>query len=210
MSSRALFHTVAVATLLAATFHGNAQAQDSNAVMLKPGLWRVTSQLWLDGKEVLGAIDAAGAQATADILNDARARMSPLERAEFDRNYQPPQRESAQLEMECITPEEARMSPQAGLQAALEALQQQPWTCSITNARSSGSGHSFDYRCRTPANALAEGKARFETITDRRYSTEIVGRSHLVDMQTGRPLDSRIVAARSLTVGIWQAESCQP
>ena len=102
------------------------------------------------------------------------------------------------------------MSPQAALRTALEALQQPPWTCGITNAHGSAAGHSFDYRRTTPANALAEGKARFETSTDRRYRSEIVGRSHLVDMQTGRPLDSCIVAARALTVGLWQAESCRP
>jgi hypothetical protein len=102
------------------------------------------------------------------------------------------------------------MSPQAALQVALEALQQPPWACNITNARSRVLGHSFDCRCRTPANALADGKARFEASTDRRYRTEIVGRSHLVDMHNGGPLDARIVAARALTVGPWQAESCRP
>jgi hypothetical protein len=200
----------AAAMLCAMAFSGNALAQDGKTVMLKPGLWRVTSQVWLDGKEVLGAVDAAGARATAEVLKNARAGMSPAERAEFDRNFQPPQRERVQLEMECITAEEARMSPQAALRTALQAVQQPPWTCSITNARTSATGHSFDYRCSTPANALAEGKARFETSTDRRYRSEIVGRSHLVDMQTGRPLDSRIVAARALTEGLWQTESCRP
>jgi len=165
--------------------------------------------LWLDGKEVLGAINAAGALVTAEILRYARARMSPAERADFDRNHQPPVRESAQLEMECITPAEASMSPQAALRTALDAIQQPPWTCSITNARSSSTGHSFDYRCRTRANALAEGKARFEVIGGRSYRAEIEGRSHVVDMQTGRPQDSRILPARALTMGLWQAENCQ-
>jgi hypothetical protein len=210
MSAWVAFGAAAAALLCAAACSGNARAQDGKTTMLKPGLWRVTSQLWLDGKEVLGAVDAAGARATAEVLRNARAGMSPAERAEFDRNFQPPQRESARLEMECITAEEAGMSPQAALRNALQAVQQPPWTCGITNARSSATDHSFDYRCSTPANALAEGKARFETSTDRRYRSTIVGRSHLVDMQTGRPLDSRIVAARALTVGVWQAEGCQP
>jgi len=57
--------------------------------------------------------------------------------------------------MECITPAEASMSPQAALRTALDAIQQPPWTCSITNARSSYTEDSFDYRCRTRANAMA-------------------------------------------------------
>jgi len=101
------------------------------------------------------------------------------------------------------------MSPQAALRTALDAIQQPPWTCSITNARSSSTGHSFDYRCRTRANALAEGKARFEVIGGRSYRAEIEGRSHVVDMQTGRPQHPRIVPARALTLGPWQAENCQ-
>ena len=112
--------------------------------------------------------------------------------------------------MECITSEEASMSASAALQAALATVFEPPWTCSVTNARSSSNGHSFDYRCRTPANARAEGKARFETITDRRYRSEIEGRSHLVDMDTGRPMNPRTIPVRALSTGHWQRENCSP
>jgi hypothetical protein len=42
--------------------------------------------------------------------------------------------------------------------------------------------------------------------TDRRYRTEKEGRSHLVDIRTGKPLDPRIVPAGALTSGQRQAE----
>lgn len=197
------------AVLLLAGSAGAAWAQ-GDTVQIKPGLWRVTSQLWLDGKEILSEIDAAGARATAQVLEQARAGMSPAERADFDRNFQPPPRESAQFEMECITPAEANLSSQAALQTALASLQVPPWACNTTNARSSASGHSFDYVCRTSANARAQGQARFVWITERRYRVEIEGSSHLVDMDTGRPLTQRMVTARALTTGHWHAESCQP
>lgn len=62
------------ATLLsAASSSQTALAQDGRSVTLESGLWRVTPQLWLDGREVLGAIDTAGALVTAEILRDARA-----------------------------------------------------------------------------------------------------------------------------------------
>lgn len=46
-------------------------------------------------------------------------------------------------------------------------------------------------------------------IGGRSYRAEIKRRSHVVDMQTGRSQDSRIVPARALTLGLWQAENCQ-
>ncbi|MDZ7651605.1 MAG: DUF3617 family protein [Burkholderiaceae bacterium] len=207
MSAHARWRVAVSAVLLMAAPVGTAWAQ-VDTVELKPGLWRVTAQLWLDGKEVLGEIDAAGARATAKVLEQARKGMSAAERAEFDRNLPP--RESARVDTECISAAEASVSPEAALRAALDALQQPPWICSTSNARSSTNGHSFDYRCRTPANAIAEGKARFEVITERRYRSVIEGRSHVVNMETGKPLDARIVSARALTTGYWQAESCQP
>jgi hypothetical protein len=200
----------AAAALLAVFCTCAAWAQGDGTLAIKPGLWRITSQVWLDGKEVLGELDTVGAQATADVLKKARAGMSPAERAEFDRNVRPPARESLQQDTECITPAEARMSPQAALQEALHSLMQPPWSCSITQARSGATGHSFDYRCRTPANATAEGKARFERVTESRYRSEIDGRSHLVDMDSGKPLSPRVMPVRSMTIGVWQAESCQP
>lgn len=203
---RALRCLAAVA-LLTFCVAGAALAQ-GGSVKLKPGLWRVTSQVWLDGKEVLSAIDAAGARATAEVLEQARAGMSPAERAEFDRNLPP--RQSAQVDTECITAADANISPQEALREALASLQQPPWTCTVSNARSSANGHSFDYRCRTPANAIAEGKARFEVVTDARYRVEFDGRSHMVDMETGRPLEPRIVVARSVTLGQWQSARCEP
>ena len=136
--------------------------------------------------------------------------MTPAERAEFDRNYRPPARESAQGETECITPAEARLSPAEALQMALASLQQPPWACTTSNARTDTKGHGFDYRCRTPANAQAEGKARFELVTDRRYRSEIDGRSQVVDNTTGKAVDTRMVSARALTTGNWQAERCTP
>jgi hypothetical protein len=114
------------------------------------------------------------------------------------------------VDTDCITAAQASVSPAAALREALDAVHQPPWICSTSNARSNAKGHSFDYRCRTPANALAEGKARFDVITESRYRSTIEGRSHVVDMDTGKPLDARIVSARSLTTGYWQAESCQP
>jgi hypothetical protein len=196
----------ASAGLLLGSVTGAAWAQ-GNTLKLKPGLWRITSQLWLDGKEVLSAIDAAGARATDQALAQARAGMSAAERAEFDRSLPP--RESAGADTECITTAEARVSPEAALREALLALHEPPWVCTVSNARSSASGHSFDYRCRTPANAIAEGKARFDVITETRYRTEFDGRSHVVNMETGRPVDPRVVAARSLEVGQWEAETCK-
>jgi hypothetical protein len=206
MRARALRCVTAVALL---TFGAaSAALAQGGTVKLKPGLWRVTSQVWLDGMEVLSALDAAGARASAEILEQVRAGMSPAERAEFDRHLPP--RQSAQVDTECITAADASISPQEALREALASLQQPPWTCTVSNARSGANGHSFDYRCRTPANAIAEGKARFEVLTEARYRVEFDGRSHMVDMETGRPLEPRIVVARSVTLGQWQSERCEP
>lgn len=174
---------------------------------LRPGQWRLTSEVWIDGKPVLGRLEAAGAQATADVLRNVRAGMTPAERAEFDRNL--PVRESVRDDTECITPADAAIDPDAALQMALQAVHQPPWNCSIGQRIASPAGTSFSYQCRTPAGARADGKARFEASATR-YVNEITGRSHVVDMQTGKPLDARIVAVRALTEGRWQAERCTP
>jgi hypothetical protein len=131
--------------------------------------------------------------------------MTPAERAEFDRNLPP--RDSVRDETECITAAEAAIDPEAALQMALQAVHQPPWTCSFSQRTASPAGTSFAYTCRTPAGARAEGKARFEA-SQSRYMNEIVGRSHVVDMQTGKPLDPRIVPLRALTEGRWLAEQC--
>lgn len=174
---------------------------------LRPGQWRLTSEVWIDGKPVLRSIDAAGAQATAEVLRNARAQMTPAERAEFDRNL--PARDSVRDDTECITAAEAAMDPEAALQTALQAVHQPPWICSFSQRVASPSGTSFNYNCRTPAGARADGKARFEA-SETRYVNEITGRSHVVDMQTGKPLDARILPVRALNEGRWLAERCTP
>ena len=51
-----------MACLTLAVLGNAALAQGAGTVQIKPGQWRVTSQVWLDGKEVTAAVDAAGGE----------------------------------------------------------------------------------------------------------------------------------------------------
>lgn len=179
---------------------GGVQAQ--SVQMLKPGLWQTTTQVWIDGKDVMAAMRLA----TDQILSRARAEMTPEQRADFDNNMP-----TDNMETECITAEDAAMNPQDSLRQALQSMHQAAsWACSFSNELTSATGYSFDYRCRTPANARAGGKARFEIDASKRsYRADINGDGHVVNDDTGAPLHPRMVKARSLTTGQWHAEQCE-
>lgn len=170
--------------------------------MLKPGLWQTTTQVWIDGKDVMATMRAA----TDQILNKARAEMTPEQRADLDNNMP-----ADDMETECITAEDAAMNPQDSLRQALQSMHQAAsWACSFSNERTSTAGYSFDYRCSTPAHARAEGKARLEIDASKRsYRADINGDSHVVNDDTGAPLHPRMVKARSLTTGQWRAAQCE-
>jgi hypothetical protein len=184
---------------------GPVLAQPAASQSLQPGLWQASTQIWFDGQEVLRALDDATRKTTEQIVLDLRSRMTAQERAEFDRTLPP--RESLVTDTECITPEDARMSPQDQLRTALQAIHEPPWACSFSGERRGPGGFSFDYRCRTPADAQARGTARFEG-GGRFYRMAIDGTGQWTDQQTGKPLDSRVMNVRSLTVGRWLAPRC--
>jgi hypothetical protein len=179
-------------------------------IELRPGLWQVTTELWIDGNRVLADIDAAGQRAAVDVLRHAREQIPLAERAEFDRAVAEAaaNRSGVHTETECIAPQEARVEAQAALEQALQAVYQPPWTCGSSGATAAAQTLSFSYRCQTAAGARAEGQARFEA-SSTRYRHEITGRSHAVDMQTGKPHDSRLLPVRSITTGRWLAQQCE-
>lgn len=187
-------------------------AAAAGTIDLRPGLWQVTSEVWIDGKAVLAEIDAAGQRASAEVMRRARAQMSAAERAEFDRAMAASNAGDgrAQSETECIPPAEARIDARDALEQAMQALYQPPWTCSFSGANASAAAQtlSFSYRCQTSAGARAEGQARFEA-SQTRYRHELAGRSHAMDMETGKPLDARLLPVRSVTTGRWVSAQCE-
>lgn len=170
---------------------------------MEPGQWTVTSQVWIDGQEVLGRLDAASRQ----IMNDVRARMTPQERAEFDRNVPPP--ESAGTETECITAQEARIDGATWLREGLQSIHQPPWQCTFSRERADRTGFSFEYRCSTAAGARAEGRAQL-TAAARQWRSEYTGRGHWVLSESGAPLDPRMVPVRAVSEGRWHSPRCEP
>lgn len=183
-------------------------AEDAGVIRLRPGQWETSSRIWLDGKEVLGDLEAASDRATRDVLAQARAQMTPEERAEFDRTLPP--RESIVRDTECVTPEQSRMDAGAVLREALRAVHAEPWSCRFSREQASSRGYSFEYDCNTSGGGRAQGTARATVSGDTAYTVAIDGRSHAVDNATGRPLEPRMLDTRLAGDGVWKAEQCSP
>lgn len=171
-------------------------------LQLRPGHWQVHEQIWLDGKEVLSALD----EAARKINEGIRADLSPVDREAFDREVS--QRGSLNLQSECVSAAESRMNARAALEQMTRSLHAPPWSCSFRDERASSSGFEYRYSCRTAAGGRAEGQARFTLRGDSEYEGTIEGTSHVIDNATGEPLQPRIIPVRSLTKGRWIEAQC--
>ncbi len=184
-------------------FASGVQAADGiGTLQLRPGHWQVEEQIWLDGKEVLSALD----EAARKINEGIRADLSPADREAFDREVS--QRGSLDLQSECISATESRMNARAVLEQMTRSLHAPPWSCSFRDERASSSGFEFRYSCRTAAGGRAEGQARFTLRGDSGYEGTIEGPSHAIDNATGKPLQLRLIPVRSLTKGRWISSQC--
>lgn len=193
-----------LATLLAcvAVAAGAQAAEGSGTLRLRPGHWQVHEQIWLDGKEVLSAMDEAARK-----INDSiRSGLSPADREAFDREVR--QRGSLNLQSECITDADSRMDARAALQQMTRSLHAPPWSCSFRDERASSSGFAYRYSCRTAAGGRAEGQARFALRGNSEYEGSIEGTSHAIDNATGAPLQPSIIPVRALSRGRWIAGQC--
>jgi Protein of unknown function (DUF3617) len=177
-------------------------ADGVGTLQLRAGHWQVREQIWLDGKEVLSALD----EAARKINEGIRANLSPADREAFDREVS--QRGSLNLQNECISPAESRMNARAALEQMTRSLHAPPWSCSFRDERASSSGFEYRYSCRTGAGGRAEGQARFMLRGNSEYEGTIEGTSHAIDNATGEPLQLRIIPVRSLTKGSWIAAQC--
>lgn len=177
-------------------------ADGVGTLQLRPGHWQVFEQIWLDGKEVLSALD----EAARKINEGIRADLSPADREAFDREVG--QRGSLNLESDCVSEAESRMNARAALEQMMGSLHAPPWSCSFRDERASSSGFEYRYSCRTAAGGRAEGQARFRLRGDSEYEGTIEGTSHAIDSATGEPLQPRIIPVRSLSKGRWIAAQC--
>jgi hypothetical protein len=170
-----------VSTLLAGlVFASGVQAADGvGTLQLRPGHWQVFEQIWLDGKEVLSALD----EAAREINEGIRAELSPADREAFDREVG--QRGSLNLESDCVSEAESRMNARAALEQMMSSLHAPPWSCSFRDERASSSGFEYRYSCRTAAGGRAEGQARFTLRGDSEYEGTIEGTSHAIDNASG-------------------------
>jgi hypothetical protein len=200
MTFSAFMHRAGIAAALVALPTGPAAAAP---LPLEPGQWTVTNQVWIDGKEVLGQLDAVSRQ----VMSDVRARMTPQERAELDRNLPPAQ--SAGTDTECITAQDAGTDGAELLRGSLQSIHEPPWQCTFSRERADRTGFAFDYRCSTTAGGRAEGRAQL-TAAARHWRTEINGRGNWVLSESGAPLDLRVVPVRAVSEGRWQAPRCEP
>lgn len=179
------------------------QAADGvGTLQLRPGHWQVLEQIWLDGKEVLSALD----EAARKINEGIRADLSPADREAFDRELG--QRGSLNQQSECISAAESRMNARAALEQMTRSLHAPPWSCSFRDERASSSGFEYRYSCRTAGGGRAEGQARFTLRGNSEYEGTIEGTSHAIDNATGEPLQPRIMPVRSLTKGQWVGAQC--
>jgi hypothetical protein len=136
-----------------------------------------------------------------------RARMTPQERAELDRNLLPAQ--SAGTDTDCITAKDAKADGAELLRDALQSIHEPPWQCTFSRERTDRTGFGFDYRCSTAAGGRAEGRAQLAAAA-KHWRTEINGRGNWVLSDSGAPLDPRIVPVRAVSAGRWQAARCAP
>ena len=197
--SRRVFAALFVALVFAGVVRA---AEGIGTLQLRPGHWQVHQQIWLDGKEVLSALDEAARR----INDNIRAGLSPAEREAFDREAG--RRGSLNLEDECVTPADSRMDARAALRQMTRSLHAPPWSCSFRDERASSSGFEYRYSCQTAAGGRAEGQARFTLRGNSEYEGAIEGTSHAIDNATGKPLQPRIMPVRSSTKGRWIAEQC--
>ncbi len=187
-----------VAAVVAIGMGATTMANAGSTVTIKPGSYRVTSQVWIDGKEILQGLHAARDQ----ILANARARMSAEERAQFDREM------AAQNdELDCVTPEESEVDPHIILQKTIESMRERPWQCAFTNTKADAQQVSLNYDCKTPAGAVTKGHAVFTRSQDS-FRSEVVGRGHAIDGRTGVPLSPQQFDAKGITTTTWVSAQC--
>lgn len=168
----------------------------------KHGQWESTSQVWIDGKEVLQQLHAAG----DEIIKNARAQLPPEQRAQFDQDMAAA-RKDAGRDYECVGPAEAAMSPEAIAEQSIQAIHQPPWQCSISEKKITLDGFNYHYSCRTRAGGAADGSISL-SLRATAYRFEVVGTGHAVNGETGAPLGPNKMPVRSLTQGRWVSEKC--
>ncbi|HMW49935.1 MAG TPA: DUF3617 family protein [Cellvibrionaceae bacterium] len=169
---------------------------------VKQGQWESRSQVWIDGKEVLQQLHAAG----DEIIKNARARMPADQRAQFDQQMAAA-RKDAGSELECIGPKEASMTPEAIAEQSIKAVHQPPWQCSISEKKIAADGFSYQYSCRTSAGGASDGTVSL-SLHATSYRFEVVGTGHAVNGETGAVLGSTKMPLRSLTQGHWVSDKC--
>lgn len=173
----------------------------AQADSIKQGQWESQTQLWIDGKELLKQLSAAG----DEIVKNARAQMPASERAQFDKEMAAA-RKDLNKDIECIGPKEAAKTPDEIAQESIGAVHQPPWQCSISDKKFAPDGFSYHYSCRTGGGGAADGTVAL-TLKATSYKFEIAGIANVVD-GAGVAQGTTKMPVRSLTIGRWVGPVC--
>lgn len=158
--------------------------QASETLQLKPGLWKVDSEVWVAGQSLKAAMQA--------LKRNAAKAGAP---AEGDAGTQ------------CVTAAESKVDIDKMLQKAMGG--DSIWSCSINpNKREAGAlKASFD--CRTTQGGRAHGDLD-ASYGDTSYRVDLNGRSNVVDGRTGSPMaGSQEFDVRLQSEGRWVGGACQ-
>ena len=167
-------------------------AQAATTITLKPGLWAVNSEVWIDGQSVSASLNA--------MRQAQRARMSEAQRKRYDR-------EMAKANAQCVPADQATIDVQSYIEQSLR--QGGPWTCTLSQERLESERFTADYHCSTAGGGQQNGQAsaHFNSVS---YRLELKGRGHVVHNTSGEVLDPNQHDGRLLATGNWTASRCTP
>jgi hypothetical protein len=184
---RATWALLSLAALFATT-----SGQATTTITLKPGLWAVNSEVWIDGQSVSASLNAR--------RQAQRARMSEAQRKLYDR-------EMAKSNAQCVPADQATIDVQSYIEQSLR--QGGPWTCTLSQERLESERFTADYHCSTAGGGQQNGQAsaHFNSVS---YRLELKGRGHVVHNTSGEVLDPNPHDGRLLATGNWTAARCTP